>query len=62
MSVELTVSQLDAECGDLLPAREALGVINVAPVAAVNVAAAVNVLSIGGAGAYATQAVIVAQS
>lgn len=47
MAMELTVTELDAELGGVLPAREALGLfnINVTDIDAVNTALSANVLS-----------------
>lgn len=60
--MELTFSELDAERGEVLPAREALAVFNVADITAYNTAVAANVLTINSdAAAYAAQGIFVVQ-
>lgn len=49
MNTEMSIMELDAQCGELLPAREALGVgdWNTINVGAYNQALALNVASLG---------------
>lgn len=49
MNTEMSIMELDAQCSELLPAREALGVgdWNVINVGAYNQALALNVASLG---------------
>ena len=57
-----TMEELDLEHGELLPARETMGAVNLAKVTAINAAAAVNVHSPGAwAAAAAFQKVVVVQ-
>jgi hypothetical protein len=60
---ELTHADLLAEDAALLPDREALGFINIAPVTAVNLALAINAASVGSlASAAAGQFISVSQA
>ena len=64
MAIELSLCELDSECSELLPSREALGLfnLNVANILAGNSATSANVLSLlSGAGASATQGIAVVQ-
>jgi hypothetical protein len=60
--MEITFSELAAEAVELLPAREALGVGNVALIGAYNASAAANVLTVlSAAASQANQAIVVFQ-
>lgn len=62
MSQEFTMTELDAVGVELLPAREALGVLNFAAIWASNSSVAANVLSVGSlAASSANQVIIVSQ-
>lgn len=55
MCVEFTIAELEAESGELLPAREALALVNlgnITNVVAINTAVSLNVLTLGSS-AYA---------
>jgi hypothetical protein len=59
----ISMTELEATTVELLPSRETLAFINIANVTAVNLALAINTLSIGSAAyASANQLVIVSQS
>ena len=59
---EFTLTELDAVEVELLPAREALGVLNFAAIVASNSSVAANVLSVGSlAASEANQVIIVSQ-
>jgi hypothetical protein len=60
---ELSIEELSAEHAAVLPEREALALINIAPVTGVNLSIAVNAASFGSAAnAIAGQMIGVAQS
>lgn len=64
MSMELSTLELDAENGELLPAREALGIFkfNLAGISATNTSVALNTVTFGSyAGSQAVQAINVIQ-
>ena len=58
-----SIQELHCEHAELMPQREALGLVNIANVTAVNVSLAINAASIGStAVAWATQGIGVFQS
>jgi hypothetical protein len=60
--MEITFSELDAEAVELLPAREALGYVNVALIDAYNSSTAANVFTVLSlAASTANQAIVVSQ-
>jgi hypothetical protein len=62
MSQEFTMTELDAVEVELLPAREALGVLNFAAVAAQNTSTSLNLLTaFSAAYSQANQAIVVLQ-
>ena len=63
MKAELSFSELDALSAELLPAREALSIWNVAHVYATNSSLALNAVTVGSmANSFAGQAITVTQS